>query len=259
MKWRWALCLTALVLQCTSPAAAVERVMVSASASLKDAFLDLARAYEREHSGVKIKINFAGAAQLASQIEQSAPVDLFASADLTQIRRLVDRKLAADWTVFARNRLVVIVSRQPSVPIASIGELGRMGVRLITAARQVPIREYTEQCLKSLDDSRLYGADFRRRVLANVISEELDVRMAAVKVGLGEGDAAFVYATDVTSDIKGKVDVLEVPDALNVMAEYGLALTSADRDASLGLYQHVLGSEAQRRLAAFGFIPRLQE
>jgi molybdate transport system substrate-binding protein len=224
MRWRSALC-AALLLQSVT-ALAAERVVVSAAASLKDAFIDLARSYEQERPGIKIAINFASAAQLASQIEQGAPVDLFASADLTQVHRLANQGLLADWTVFVRNKLVIIVSREAKAPIAAVDGLAAKGVRLITAARQVPIREYTEQFLKKVDDNGLYGADFRQRVLRNIISEELDVRMAAVKVGLGEGDAAIVYATDVAADIRDKVRTIEIPEELNVTAEYGLALVN---------------------------------
>ena len=87
----------------------------------------------------------------------------------------------------------------------------------------MPIAEYTKVILTKADER--YGENFKSRVEENVVSCEPDVRAAANRVALGEADATFVYTSDVTPRMRNKVEVVEVPEKLNVVATYPIAVT----------------------------------
>jgi molybdate transport system substrate-binding protein len=112
---------------------------VSAAASLTQAFQELGRELERVHPGLTVRFNFAGSQQLALQIEQGAPADVFASADQRWMGYLLEKgRVAGQPAVFARNRLVVIVPRTNPARIGRLEDLARRGTKLVLAAAAVP-------------------------------------------------------------------------------------------------------------------------
>ena len=87
------------------------------------------------------------------------------------------------------------------------------------------------------------------------VSEETNVRQAAVKVQLGEADAGIVYSTDVTGDLADDVIRIEIPDSLNELAEYQIAAASAGEDALAQQFiDFVLSEAGQDILEKHGFI-----
>jgi molybdate transport system substrate-binding protein len=157
--------------------------------------------------------------------------------------------------VFARNALVLVLPRDNPGRITALEDLARPGLRLVSTAPQVPIGAYTRQMLQSVSQDPAYGADFADRVLANVRSEELDVRAVLAKVALGEGDAGIVYATDVTPQVAPEVQVIAVPEAFNVVATYPIALVQGARQPALGqrFIDLVLSDAGQAVLARYNF------
>src|SRR4051812_44851329 len=66
----------------TSPAPTLQGdITVFAAASLTDAFEKLGPQFEAAHAGTSVKFNFAASSELATQINEGAPADVFASAD----------------------------------------------------------------------------------------------------------------------------------------------------------------------------------
>jgi molybdate transport system substrate-binding protein len=236
--------------------AAAESLVVSAAASLKDAFVEAGKIFERDHPGTKIAFNFSSSNQLASQIEQGAPVDVFASADISHIRRLAGKNLVAENSVVAQNKLTVIVSKNTAMKIDSLADLSNKGLRLIMASKQIPVAGYARQFLKNVDQTGMYGADYSSRVLGNTVSEEPDVRMVAMKIALGEGDAGIVYVSDITGDVKNKIRTIAIADELNVVAEYGVAIikSSAHPETARAFYSLLLSPKGQAILVKSGLL-----
>ena len=107
---------------------------VYAAASLTDAFKELGKTLEASHPGLTAQFNFAGSQQLALQIEQGAPADVFASADQRWMDYAKEKGLiAGESTIFARNRLVAIVPRTNPARIRRLQDLVRKGIRLAIA------------------------------------------------------------------------------------------------------------------------------
>jgi molybdate transport system substrate-binding protein len=252
------LALTAFLLGAAfAPAAAAQQSLtVFAAASLTDAFTAVGQRFEQEHAGVTVKFNFAGSQALATQMEQGASADVFASADQRWMLYAEQRHLlGAPARVFARNRLVVITPRANPGYIDKLQDLARPGLKLVLAAAQVPVGSYSREALRRLGASPGFGADYGTRVLANLVSEEENVKGVVAKVQLGEADAGIVYATDVTRAIQSQLRVLEIPEASNPIAEYPVAPTAAgQKELAAAFIDLLLSPSGQALLAARGFL-----
>jgi molybdate transport system substrate-binding protein len=222
---------------------------VSAAASLSEAFPEIAKQFEAQHPGVKVEFNFAGSQQLAEQLAQGAPSDVFASANKKQMDAAVKsgRVNSQAPVDFLQNRLVVVVPKQQKVAI---------GLKLVLGAKEVPVGQYALDFLDKADKSGTYGPDFKSKVLANVVSYEQDVKAVLTKVGLGEADAGVVYTTDASS-APDSVTSLPIPDDLNVVAVYPIApiANSAHADLAQAFVAFVRSPQGQAVLTKFGFQP----
>jgi molybdate transport system substrate-binding protein len=251
------LLLALLLLSPPSSAAGAERELsVFAAASLSEAFTELGRRFEAAHPGTRVRFNFAGSQQLASQIEFGARADVFASADERWIRHVVARGLAADsGAVFARNRLVVVAPHANPARLRSPRDLGRRGVKLVLAAETVPAGAYARRMLRALETQPSYPSGFAARALANVVSNEENVRAVLGKVQLGEADAGVVYRSDVGERGRRRVRVFEIPDAANPLARYPIAVLRRSEPAGTAraFVRLVRSPAGQAVLARHGF------
>ena len=132
--------------------------------------------------------------------------------------------LAGEPSVFAHNRLVVIVPRTNPARIQRLQDLARGGVKLVLGADAVPVGHYSRTVLRNLSRDPAFGADFASLALRNVVSEEENVKSVVGKVQLGEADAGIVYRSDVTPSVARFVRVFEIPESANVLASYPIAI-----------------------------------
>ncbi|HEX3275785.1 MAG TPA: molybdate ABC transporter substrate-binding protein [Gemmatimonadales bacterium] len=231
---------------------------VYAAASLTDAFGRLGRVFEAGHPGTAVRFSFAGSQQLALQLEQGAPADLFASADQRWMDYAKEKGLVEGETpVFARNRLVVIVPRTNPARIGKLQDLARRGTKMVVAAEAVPAGKYTREALAKLAGTSGYPGGYEKKVLANVVSQEENVKSVVSKVQLGEADAGVVYRSDVTASVARYVTVLDIPDAANVIARYPIGVVKAATHAAAArqFIELVTSDEGQRVLQQHGLLP----
>lgn len=229
-----------------------------AAASLSGAFQVLGDAFERAHPETRVRFNFAGSQQLALQLEQGAEADLFAPADERWMTYARERGLLADRpAVFARNRLVVIVPAANPARLTRLQDLARPGVKLVVGAATVPVGTYTRRMLAGLTLASGFPADFDRRVLANVVSQEENVKAVVAKVELGEADAGVVYRSDATGEAAPRIRTLPIPESRNVTAEYPLATLcgAPSPRAAAAFVRLLLGAEGRAVLRRFGLTP----
>ena len=232
-------------------AAEAQDLTVFAAASLREVFQSIALTFEKQHPNLKVRFNFAGSQDLRVQIEQGAKVDVFASADWKHMKSLATQGLVAEPRVFARNLPVVVVPKNNPAKVQTFADLAKV-THLVVGAPEVPIGAYTENIFAAAE--KLNGKAFADRVRANVRSRELNVRQVLTKVALGEGDAGIVYKTDALT-MPDKVQVIEIPSAINVVAEYPIAALKAAPHAELAreFVKLVLSKEGEKVLTAAGF------
>ncbi len=239
----------------TQPAPATLNVF--AAASLTDAFDEIGASFAAAHAGTDVVFNFAGSNQLATQIGQGAPADVFAAANKTQMQAAIDsgRVVSGTQQTFARNRLVVVTPGDNPAGLASLQDLARPGSKIVLAAKEVPVGQYVLDFLDKAEADGSLGAGYKEAVLANVVSYEENVRSVLAKVTLGEADAGIVYTSDAGASAD-EVQQIEIPDALNSIAQYPVAALSDSQNPELAqeFVAYVLGPEGQQVLEKYGFI-----
>ncbi|MEO8607397.1 MAG: molybdate ABC transporter substrate-binding protein [Chloroflexota bacterium] len=235
-----------------------QNLTVFAASSLTDAFNEIGAAFKADHPGVDITFNYGGSSTLATQlVDGGAPADIFASANAMQMQAAVDgNRIAGKPVTFVKNRLVLIVPADNPAGIQSLHDLANSGVKLVVAAKGVPVRGYTDAMLEKLAADPLYGEAYRTSVVGNIVSEEENVRQVAAKVSLGEADAGIVYRSDVTPDVNDKVQALPIPDSLNTLATYPIAVTNDSANANLAkqFIDYVTSDAGQDTLVKWNFI-----
>jgi molybdate transport system substrate-binding protein len=241
-----------IALSLASPVRA-ETIRLFAAASLTETFREIAAGFEKGHPGDRVELNFAGSQTLRTQIEQGASADLFAAADRAEMEPLRKAGLVRSVRIFARNRLAVVAPTGRAA-VRRLRDLTRPGLRIVVAAPSVPAGRYTLQALSKMEASALYGAGFRKQVLANVVSRENSVRAVLSKVALGEADAGFVYVTDAATQRK-KVRAFALPERVNVVAAYPIAVTARSRSPRLAeaFVRELLGPRGRAALRRRGF------
>ena len=231
---------------------------VFAAASLTEPFGEIGKMFETDHPGATVVFNFAGSQQLAQQINQGAPADVFASANKTQIKAVIDAGGIVSGTqqTFTKNRLVVIYPQDNPAGLKELKDLANPGLKLILAAKEVPVGGYSLEFLDKTTADPAFGATFREAVLKNVVSYEDNVKSVLTKVALGEADAGIVYTSDISGQDAGKVSRLDIPDALNVIASYPIAPVkeSKNPDLAQAFIGLVLSQKGQEILAKYNFV-----
>jgi molybdate transport system substrate-binding protein len=232
---------------------------IFAAASLSAAFEEIGAQFRAAHPQANPVFNFAGSQQLAQQINAGAPADVFASANDTQIKVLIDagRVVTGTQKTCARNRLVLVYPQDNPAGLAALTDLARPGLKLVFAAAEVPVGQYSLAFLDKAAADLAFGAAYKDGVFANIVSYEDNVKAVLAKVVLGEADAGIVYTSDVTGEDAGKVGQLEIPDALNVIAAYPIAPVNESKNPELAqaFIDLVLSPAGQAILAKYGFIP----
>lgn len=230
---------------CGGPGESTTTLSVFAASSLTDAFTDLAGAFEEAHPDVEVRTSFAGSQTLRLQIENGAPADVFASADVEHMQALESQGLVGAPRVFAHNELVIIVPLDNPAEIDQLGALAG-AARLVIGAPEVPLGRYTQEMLTR--------TDFGDAVMEHVVSQEANARQVRAKVELGEADAAIVYRTDALGS--DRVRMIPIPAPVNVRTEYLVAVTerTAHRDAAEAWVELLRSPEGTRVLRQHGFI-----
>lgn len=222
---------------------------ISAASSLTAAFTDIGAAFEDANPGATVTFNFGPSDGLATQLNEGAPVDVFASASPTWMDAVQDDGPGVSGrTDFARNKLAVIVPPENPAGIESLNDLTLDGVQLVIAAEGVPAGDYAREIFDN--------AGIGKAALANVVSNEEDVKAVIQKVISGDADAGIGYVTDVTPELADQISLITIPDDVNVIATYPIAVVAGSQEADLAqrFVDYVLG-EGQQTLATYAFLP----
>ncbi len=234
-------------------------ITVFAAASLNEPFQQISQQFQAQHAGVKVTLVFAGSQQLVSQINEGAAADVFASASTKQMEALeaAGKVQAGQSRFFASNWLVVVAPAANPAGLADLTGLAAPGLRLVLAAAEVPVGQYTLEFLDKATQENTFGSGFKQAVLNNVVSYENDVKAVLNKVVLNEADAGIVYHSDVSPAVADKVIQLDIPDELNVVARYPIAVLAGSEQADMAqaFVDFVLSPAGQAVLAEAGFIP----
>ena len=216
---------------------------VFAAASLTESFNALGKQFEAAHPGVHVTFNYNGSSTLVQQITQGAPADVFASADQTNMDKLVKAGLnGAAPQNFASNVLEIAVPPGNPKHITGFADLAKPGVAVVVCAAQVPCGSATQK------------VENATKVTLHPKSEEQDVKSVLTKIEANEADAGLVYVTDVTS-AGDKVTGVPFPEADQAINVYPLVVVKGSKQAVLAgqFVAFVLGPQGRQELAKDGF------
>jgi molybdate transport system substrate-binding protein len=239
---------------CSGEEGSMDEITVFAASSLTESMEALSAAFLRMHPGSSVRFNFAASSALATQINEGAPADVFASADEAQMSAVTSAENAGDPEIFATNSLVVVTPAGSST-VDDFADLANPGLKLVLGAPDVPVGRYAREVLEraSAPEDGI-SPSFSDRVLANLKSNEPNVRGVLTRVQLGEADAGIVYETDALA-AGDEVTVVPIPGQFNVTARYPIAIINdTDQPALASAFvEFVLSAEGQAILQSFGF------
>jgi molybdate transport system substrate-binding protein len=234
-------------------------ITVLAAASLTEPFTELGKMFEATNPGTEIIFSFSGSQQLAQQITEGAPADVFASASMKYMDAIVaaDKAKTENVLTFVENKLVVIHPADNPAGILTLADLAKPGMKLDLAAAEVPVGKYSLDFLDKATKDPSFPIQFKDRVLQNVVSYEDNVKTVLTKVLLGEVDAGIVYSSDTSGKNAAEIGRLDIPEELNVIARYPIAplSNSENPDLALAFIELVMSPQGQAILANFGFVP----
>jgi molybdate transport system substrate-binding protein len=218
---------------------------VYAAASLTKTFEQIGEEFEAEHEGVQVEFSFGGSSDLVAQIQEGAPADVFASADVANMEKLTAEGLEGqDPQNFATNTLQIAVAPDNPLGIASLADVTGKDVSLVTCAPEVPCGAAAQKAAAAAG------------IELTPVSEEQSVTDVLAKVTSGEADAGLVYVTDVIG-AAGAVLGIDFPEASSAVNTYPIT-TVADSDAgdlAAEFVDLVLGTGGQAILEEAGFAP----
>lgn len=218
-------------------------VTVFAAASLTESFTRIGKDFEAAHPGAKVTFNFAGSSALATQINQGAPADVFASAAPANMKTVTDAGNAAGTpTTFVKNQLVIAVPKGNPDGVKGLSDLTKAGVKVALCAEQVPCGAAAKKALDAAG------------VGLTPVTLEQDVKAVLSKVKLGEVDAALVYRTDArsaSSDVEG----VEFPESAGAVNDYPIVVLKGapNRAAAQAFVEFVQSDKGRAVLSQAGF------
>jgi len=228
------------------------RLTVLGAASLTKVFPQIGALFSKSHPGVSFTYSFAGTDQLAAQIQEGAPADVFAGASTKYGDQLADGGQIKPYTIFCTNQLVLITPASNPAGITSPKDLATKPAKLVIGSETVPVGAYTRTVLSNLDS--VYGDGYSDTVLSKVVSNEDSVTSIVTKVESGEADAGFVYITDALA-AGSQVNTITLPADAQAVAKYPAAAVSASTHGSVAqqFVDFLVTAPAQALLQKAGF------
>lgn len=237
--------MAALILFLGCGQAPAAEMTVSAAASLTNAFAELKTAFEKAHPGLTVHTNFAASNPLLKQMQEGAPVDVFASADQETMDKAQKAGLIKPESRknFVSNTVVLIVPAQGPrfEDLAGLRKARRIAVG---SPESVPVGRYSRDALQSaglwesLQPSFIYG---------NSVRQVLDY------VARGEVDAGIVYATDARQRADKVSVCLTLTGHKPVTYPIAVATTGSNAATGQAFVDFALSPQGQAILASYGF------
>ncbi len=225
---------------------------VFAASSLTDALTEAAEAFEAENGDVTVETHFAGSSRLRAQLEEGAEADVFISADPRHVEAITHLLVDSSNTTVATNEMVIVLA-DSNQTIQSLEDLAEPDVNIVIALPDVPAGRYARALLADMAQRESFPDDFDDAVLANIVSEEANVRAVLAKVQLGEADAGFVYRSDLR-DTGLRSMTIPGQNPADIAYVAAVLSDSPHHDTAQAFLDFLVSDEGQRILTSHGFL-----
>lgn len=235
---------------CISQPAEDTELTVFAAASLTGALTEVGKQFEAENPGITVICNFAGSQTLKTQILEGADCDIFISANNRQFDPVVEAGLIAEKKTLLQNKLGIAVAKGNPLGITGLESLAGDRVRLAIGDNAVPFGQYTRDIISRYQDDGHAG--YVDAFMDNVVTQVDAVDKVKYYINLGEADASLVYISDISKSDKASLDIIEIPDKYNVIAEYPYGVLK-EGDAAAAFEAFLTGAAGSAILTEYGF------
>jgi molybdate transport system substrate-binding protein len=227
--------------------ASATKLTVAAAANLTDVFEQVGRAFTAQ-TGVPVVFSYGATAQLAQQIDNGAPFDLFAAADTEHIDALVaSRKLTGDSrAVYALGQLALWIPGSEKSGVRALKGLTAPAVRFVAVA-QPELAPYGQASIEALKNARLWDAVQSKVVYGNTINQAKQLAAS------GNADAAFTAYSLVLHE-KGTVVKVDPRLYRPIAQALGIVAGSERAEQAKQFRAFLLGAAARAILASNGYL-----
>lgn len=236
------ICVLGMVIACSGSSVEGE-LLVSAAASLTDAFAEVESAFEEQNPDVDVVLNLGSSSALREQILEGAPADVFASANTSNMDQVAQAgELSGEPEIFVTNSLQIAVPTGNPAEVTGLEDFAKEELLIGLCAERVPCGDFGRQALENAG------------ITPSIDTNEPDVRALLTKIEAGELDAGITYVTDVLST-SGSVEGIDIPSEVNVVAEYPIASLAGapNPEVAAAWVEFVLSEEGQAILTRYGF------
>lgn len=237
-----------ILLAGTSWSIQAAEITVSAAASLKDAFSEIAKDYQKKYPNSSIKLNTAASGTLLQQLLQGAPVDVLATADEATMNKAIEQKAidAASRKTFVRNTLALVQPKDSKMRVKNLQDLTQEKIDRIAMGNpaSVPAGNYAKA---ALEKQGLFASIHPKLVYSQNVRQALDY------VTRGEVDAGFVYRTDAILQADKLNIVATVPTTTPVSYPIGIVSNSKHQAEAKRFVDYILSAQGQTVLKKYGF------
>jgi ABC-type molybdate transport system substrate-binding protein len=257
--------LAALIVGCIAmpTAAAADTVLLHAAGSLRGALTEVSKAFEAA-GGANVQAKYGPSGLLKDEIAGGTKAEVFASANMNHPQALASAKKSGPVVLFARNRLCALV--KPAMAVDSASLLERMldpAVKLGTSTPKAdPAGDYAFEVFARADKVKTGSrAVLEKKALPLTGSGTASAappqgrNVYGWHVAEGRADIFLTYCTNalVAQKENPGQQIVQLPDALAVGADYGLTVVANASSNAYGFAMFILSSDGQRILARHGF------
>jgi molybdate transport system substrate-binding protein len=241
-------CILMLPFSVVGVASAEQELIVSAAASLTNAFSEIGKKFVSANPGTKVVFNFGASGALLQQIDKGAPVDVFASADQKTMDQAREKNLILSETRkdFVSNELVLIIPYGAKTPVKALKDLTakEIGKVALGNPETVPAGRYAQEVLTN---EGLWEELKPKFVFGESVRQVLDY------VSRGEVDAGFVFATDAVVAKDHVNEALEAKKHNPITYPISVVDSTKNKDLATRFVDFVLSKEGQEVLFRYGF------
>lgn len=235
----------------------IQEITVFAAASLTESFTELASDFEKQEGGkVKVVFNFAGSQSLKASVENGAKADIFASASTNYMEDLKKGGFVDNYSIFAKNSLVLIRNKNSKYAVAKLNDLSAEGIKIAVGDKSVPVGMYWEKAFEAASKDGSITAEEKSSIDNNIKTKELNVKDVVGKVVLNEADAGIVYKTDVTAGVADKVEEVDLTVFSQFSSLYPVAVlkNTENMKEAQKFYEYLLSDKGKAILEKYKFI-----
>ena len=220
-----------------------QEVRAAVAANLRDAFGEIARAYELETGG-KVIPSFGSSGAFTQQILHGAPFDLFIAADTGFPKSLFEKRKGLEAPrVYARGKLILFIPKRVGLKPQTLQVLLDPKVRKVAMANP-EVAPYGRAAREALRRAGLWEKVEPKVVFGQDIGQTLQLTLAAADAGFINFSALF------SRGARNQGEAWVVPQRLyDPLDQAALVLTERGK----GLYAFLFGEKARTILRAYGY------